>query len=144
MRQWSGSYRRYEIIKPVHWSYLHQRQILCAASGSSLRLRGMVMDHLIDKKHAWLHKGLANWRADFTKTFSPVIKFTTVWVVLAIAVTQGWCLRQLDINNAFLHGDLLKSVYMSQLPRYKDPHRPDHVCLLHQFIYGLCIYGMRN
>ncbi|KAL5553081.1 hypothetical protein UlMin_040482 [Ulmus minor] len=43
---------------------------------------------------------------DFSKTFSPVVKASIVRVILTIAVSKNWSIRQLDINNAFLNGHL--------------------------------------
>ena len=51
---------------------------------------------------------------DFHETFSPVIKPTTVRVILTLAVSKGWPIHQVDFNNAFLNGDLQESMYMTQ------------------------------
>ncbi|GJR67015.1 putative RNA-directed DNA polymerase [Tanacetum coccineum] len=65
---------------------------------------------------------------DFHETFSPVVKSITIQAVLSLAVTNNWPLRQLDIQNAFLHGNLKEQVYMKQPSGFIDPQRPNHVC----------------
>ena len=74
---------------------------------------------------------------DYFETFSLVIKPTTLRLVLAVAVSRAWPVRQLDISNAFLHGVLDEEVFMEQPQGFIDKTKPDHVCRLQKAVYGL-------
>jgi hypothetical protein len=73
---------------------------------------------------------------DYTETFSPVTKPATVRLVLAIAVHFNWPICQLDISDAFLHGNLPEDVYMAQPQGFVISEFPNYVCKLNN-IYGL-------
>jgi len=65
----------------------------------------------------------------FSDTFAPVAKLTILRLLLAIATSQNWILKQLDVNNAFLLGDLFEEVYMQPPPGLNLPY-PQNVCKL--------------
>ena len=73
---------------------------------------------------------------DYFDTFSPVAKVTAVRLVIALVSINHWFLHQLDVNNAFLHGDLHEDVYM-QLPPGVSTSKPNQVCKLSKSLYGL-------
>jgi hypothetical protein len=74
---------------------------------------------------------------DYEDAFSPVVKAATIHLILSLAVSNGWSLRQLDVQNAFLHGVMEEEVYMRQPPGYESSEHPNFVCKLDNAIYGL-------
>lgn len=75
---------------------------------------------------------------DYLNTFSPAAKLVSVKLMLAIYVVKNYTLTHLDINNAFLYGDLAEEIYM-KAPKglITDKEQQDLVCRSHKSLYGL-------
>lgn len=76
-----------------------------------------------------------NIGVDYNETFTPVAKMITVRVFLAVATSKIWELHQMDVHNAFLHGNLTE-VYMCLPPGFKSSN-PNLMCRLHKSLYVL-------
>ena len=73
---------------------------------------------------------------DYFETCSPVAKLSTIRVLLSLVSIHGWHLHQLDVNNAFLHGDFNEAVYM-KVPQGVSSPKSRQVCKLLKSLYGL-------
>ncbi|GJU75734.1 retrovirus-related pol polyprotein from transposon TNT 1-94 [Tanacetum coccineum] len=80
---------------------------------------------------------------DYEETFAPVVKMVTLRALLVVAAMNGWDTCQMDVSNAFLHGDLTEEVYMQMPQGYvgKGEKVQDAssslVCRLKKSLYGL-------
>jgi len=58
---------------------------------------------------------------DYFETFSHVVKLTIVHILSALATASDWFIHQLDVDNAFFHGDLHEEIYMKPPPGFSLP-----------------------
>lgn len=81
-------------------------------------------------------KGCAQvYGIDYKETFSPVVKYDSIRLILTIAAAKQLTLRQFDIKTAFLYGDLEEEIFMCQPKGYEDGTKK--VCQLQRSLYGL-------
>ena len=72
---------------------------------------------------------------NYSETLSPVVKSSIVRLILSLAVMKSWNVRQIDVNNTFLNGDLLEDVYMIQLKDFIS--KEGYICKLTKALYVL-------
>lgn len=74
---------------------------------------------------------------DFIKVFFPIVKHTSIKVLLSIVVQHDMELEKLDVKTTFLHENLKERVYMDQPTWFVKKSKEDMVCLLRNLLYGL-------
>lgn len=87
-------------------------------------------------------------RVCYNEIFSPVVKYTSIRLLLSIVSHFNLHLEKIDVKITFLHGELEEKICMKQLEGYVKRGMKDHVCLLKKSLYGLnhsphqCIRGL--
>nr|GEW74178.1 Gag-Pol polyprotein [Tanacetum cinerariifolium] len=74
---------------------------------------------------------------DFEESFAPVARIEAIRIFIANAGSKNMIIYQMDVNTAFLNGELKEEVYVSQLGGFVDPDHPTHVYRLKKAMYGL-------
>ncbi|GJW86312.1 retrotransposon protein, putative, ty1-copia subclass [Tanacetum coccineum] len=74
---------------------------------------------------------------DYNEVFSPVVKHSSIRILLALVAQLDLELVQMDVKTAFLHGDLEEEIYMVQPEGFKVAGKEHEVCKLHKSLYGL-------
>ncbi|MCO5597756.1 hypothetical protein L7F22_051837 [Adiantum nelumboides] len=74
---------------------------------------------------------------DFQEIFPPVVKMTTLRMLLALVATENIVLDQMDVITNFLHGDLKEEIYMQQPEGFMQKGKEHLVCKLLKSLYVL-------
>ena len=73
---------------------------------------------------------------DFDETFSPVARFESLRMLLALAALEDWHIHQMDVKSAFLNGELEEEIYMEQPKGFIIAGQETQVCRLKKALYG--------
>ena len=74
---------------------------------------------------------------DFTENFSPIVKMSSIKVILGLVATLDLECELLDVKTTFLHGDLKEEIYIEQPNGFKERGKENLVCKLKKSLYGL-------
>lgn len=76
---------------------------------------------------------------DYCNTFSPVVRFTSIRTILAIAASENLLIHNMDVDTAFLNSSLSEDIYLKQPEgfEHEGPNGEKLVCKLHKALYGL-------
>ena len=74
---------------------------------------------------------------DYEETYSPVAHFNSIRLFIALAVWFKMEVEQMDVNTAFLNGNLEEEIYMKQPPGFEVKGKESFVCKLKKSLYGL-------
>ena len=74
---------------------------------------------------------------DYEETFSPIVRYTSIKSVLALAIVMKWKVHQMDVKTTFLNGVVEEEVYMEQPLGFETHDRKTHLCKLTKALYGL-------
>ena len=74
---------------------------------------------------------------DYNEIFSPVVRHTSIRLLLALVAHQDLELEQLDVKTTFLHGELEEDILMNQPEGFAIEGKEDYVCRLKKSLYGL-------
>uniref|UniRef100_A0AAV1UD78 Reverse transcriptase Ty1/copia-type domain-containing protein n=1 Tax=Peronospora matthiolae TaxID=2874970 RepID=A0AAV1UD78_9STRA len=73
---------------------------------------------------------------DYNETFAPVARKESINTVLAIAAAEDLEAENVDVDTAFLDGEVEEEIYMDQPDGFEDEGSPKKKCLLQKVLYG--------
>jgi len=99
--------------------------------------QGSLDGDIVRYKARLVAKGYAQREGiDYNEIFSPVVKYSSILILLALMAQYELKLDLLDVKTAFIHGDLEDEIYMSQPMGFKTARKKNMACKLKKSLYG--------
>jgi hypothetical protein len=111
---------------------------ICVSSKWIFKIKH-VADGIIEKfKARFVARGFSQREGvDYKETFSPVVRYASIRVVISIASSHGWRIHQMDVKTTFLNAIIEEEVYIEKPQGFEVHERESHVCRLKKALYGL-------
>lgn len=78
-------------------------------------------------------------RVNYDKVFSPIVRHTSIRILLSMTAQFDVELDQSDVKTILLHGDLKEQIYIEQPKGFKELEKTNYVCELKKSLYGKAI-----
>jgi hypothetical protein len=89
-------------------------------------------------KAIFLAKGFSQKEGiDYDDNFSHVARYTSIRVIIALALVLGWKLHEMDVKTTFLNGKIEHKVFVEQPDGFVWNNKDTHVCKLRKALYGI-------
>lgn len=111
--------------KPIKCKWVFKQKV--NAAGELERFRARLVAKGFSQKYG----------VDYFETFSPVISYPALRLLIALSVELDLNITHLDVTAAFLNCDLKETIYMEQPEGFVMKGAEGKVCRLHKAIYGL-------
>src|SRR5579871_866954 len=74
---------------------------------------------------------------DYNETYSPVVSYSSLRTLIALAIEYDLILHQMDVKNIYLNGELDVELYIEQPLFFEEKDREKNICRLKKGLYGL-------
>jgi hypothetical protein len=129
-----------QLIDAATWEHVPRSEARNVISGKWIFKIKKNADGSIDRyKARWVARGFSQRKdIDYTEIFSPVIKYSSLRLLLSLANTLDLDCYGLDVSNAFARATVTERLYVDQPTGFeaRDPQNRKYVCRLNTALYG--------
>ena len=129
------------LVKNETWNLVPKPKDRNVISGKwCFKIKKSPDGNIIRRKAKYVARGFTQQPGiDFDETFSPVMTLTTMRAIVAVATQENMVIKQIDIDNAYLYGELEEELYLEQSDGSEQTgaNGKQQVCRLRKAIYGL-------
>lgn len=126
------------LVKQKTWKLVDKPQKRVIPCKWVYKLKTDAHGNIIKYKARLVAKGFNQVEGiDYTETFAPVVRQSSLRTLFALTAEMNLKMKHLDVDTAFLYGELDEEVYLEQPQGFRDKDQKEKVCLLQKSLYGL-------